>query len=377
MIARDLFTTTLAGEKPEQPFAWEMGICYEAIERWWNEGLPRDVDALSFFGIEQVASCGAPTNFVPDLREWRVAEEEDSELYENEAGGIVRRFKTPRGNVTQVYSSYPHRYTLRDRKSWIILKSRLDPGSPERQSAFIPFLDGHRTEKRSPGRWLGSTYAGSLDPKDGLPVLFTMLMPTYWLICSAGFENAVTLLYDEPNLVHEIFDHFSWFLVSLVKPVLARRTPDVAVLNEEAAFKQAPIMSPRMYRDMVLPYVRRVARMCRDSGVRFVFCESGGDVSSLVPLWMDVGVNGIMPVDVSGGSDPAAIRSRYPDLCMIGGVDRTALQADVSTARRAGERASRELLDAGRTIPCADGHFVITEQVSFDSMRAYRDGIRG
>lgn len=352
-----------------------MGICYEAIERWWNEGLPRDVDVLDLLGIAKVASFGVPTQFLPELSEWLTADEGESELFENEAGGILRKYKQPRGNVTQIVSALWQRYPLRDRQSWDILKAHMDPYSAERQSAFTAFLTGSKPGK--PGkRWLGSTYSGSFDPDDGLPILCTILMPTYWLICTAGFENTIALLYEDRSLVAEILDFMSWFLAALIKPVFDRRIPDVVFLNEEAAFKEGPIMSPRMYREIVLPYVSRVAQVCVDAGVPFVFCESGGDVTALIDAWLEAGISGILPVDAAAGCDPVWIRRRYPHLSMIGGINRVVLQSNVKNVKRVTQDIARTMFETGRSIPCADGHFVITEQVSFENMRVYRESIR-
>ena len=214
---------------------------------------------------------------------------------------------------------------------------------------------------------------GSAAPEDGLPAVVTAQGPTYWLIDWAGFPGAALMLYDQPELVEEIYEYITWFLTSQLETVFSRRVPDALFLDEEGGAKGGPFMSPAMYRRLVCPRLSRIIDLCVKAGVRFMFVESGGDVRTLIPLWKEVGVNGVLPLDVSGGTDPIAVRRAHPDLALIGGVDRTVLATNRERIRREVEGRGRVLLQEGKCIPSVDAHGAVGAEVSWDNIRFYAE----
>ncbi|MCK5328573.1 MAG: hypothetical protein KAR36_08215, partial [Candidatus Latescibacteria bacterium] len=246
--------------------------------------------------------------------------------------------------------------------------------SPERRMCWQKFAEGKAGERSLAGNSDG--FSGSCVPEEGLPTLFTAQGPTYWFIEWAGFDNAALMLYDEPQLVEEIYEHLTWFITAQMESAFRQRAPDAVMLCEEAAFKAGPFMSPAMYRKLVCPRLRRIVDVCTQAGVPFVFVESGGYVTSLVSLWKEIGINGIMPLDVSGETDPIEIRRTHPDLALIGGIDRTILIADRKRIRREVERTARMLYQHGRSIPSIDAHGAVGAEVSFDNIRWYAECLR-
>lgn len=365
--ARERFLATLEGGACREPFLWESGILHEALVRWWDEGLPRGVDVYDYFGLSRVADVSVHFGEVPPLAEKLIRRAGDEELVEDEAGGIT----LCRGRTGPDPSGHVVRPRLRDRTSWRLLASRLDPDSPERRQTLAP-LPERRRRSNTEERWLGSGFGASLDPADGFPTVLRILGPTYWLINNAGYDGAALLLHDDPALVTEIYEHLQRFVLRQIEPVMASRPPDAVFLGEEAGSKGGPIMSPPMYRKLALPSVAGIVASCRSAGVRHVIVESGGDVTLLLAPWREAGVTGITPVDVTAGMDPVRIAREHPGLSLIGGICRTSLQAGEAAIRSEIETHARPLCRRGGAIPCIDAHFGISRAVSFDSMRYYR-----
>lgn len=371
MNARERFLATLSGGRVDRPFLWESVFLDTAVERWRREGLPADADAYEYLGFDRAGCGGINCQFDPPLAEQVVADESSSELVEDEAGGILRRYKTPTesgGTIVRI------RYPLRDRAGWEMLKTRMDTSSPGRRNTWQDFVEGARHEPSLTGHSDG--FSGSCAPEDGLPMLFTVQGPTYWLIDWAGSTSAAMMLYDQSQLVEEIYEHLTGFITSQMEETFSLRTPDAVFLNEESCYKGGPFMSPEMYRRLVCPKLRRIADVCLDAGVSFVFIESGGDVTQLVPLWKEAGINGILPLDVTGGSDPLAIRHQHPDLALIGGIDRRVLTTDRDQIQREIQQRARPLFLAGRCIPSVDGHGAVREDVSFENVSFYAACLR-
>ena len=55
-------------------------------------------------------------------------------------------------------------------------------------------------------------------------------------------------------------------------------------------------------------------------GVRNIHVDTDGNCQQLIPLFMDAGVTGLYPMEVSAGMDVLAARKEYPTLQIMGGI---------------------------------------------------------
>lgn len=366
MNGRELFLDTLAGRPVPEPFLWESGIWEGAVQRWRREALDADADPYAALGLRRVAGFGI--DFAPDppFAERVVADTPEYLLIETEAGSRCRRSKTLRvpGNWQEAVEE-PLRFPIRDRASWRFYRRRLDPDSPRRAEAHRAFLEARH---RDPIPHSGMS--GSFAPSAGCPTVLSVMMPTYWLVRHAGFERTAMLLYDDLDLVREIYAVFAEFLAVQLERILAGRVPDAVILNEDsAASHHGPFMAPALYQELATPGLARLAGLAREAGAPFAFVNCGGDVTSLAGSWRTAGVNGIMPLDAP--TDTAALARNEPDLALIGGIDRTSLERDTDTLEAAVGEQAGFLFAHGRSIPSGDAHFPITERVSYANMQAY------
>ncbi len=371
MTSRERLLATLAGDSVDRPFLWESGIWETALERWQSEGLTAGVDPYEYFGLERIA-C-ASVNFDPDppFGQTVIGREADFLLIETEAGALIRRYTDPAcpRRLDHIEDQLV-RFPLRDRPSWQKIQDRLDPCSPERGKAFEAFV-ARRKVVPSPNGGLSASF----DPADGMATAFYVMMPTYWFVRKAGFFGSSMLLFDDPTLVHEIFEAFSTFLVAQLAPVLAKRVPDIVFLNEDAAAsKHGPIMSPEMYNEYAVPALARLTDMFREAGTALVFVHCGGDIVELVDTWAQLGANGLLPLD--GPTDLAALSKRYPEMALIGGIHRGALQQDPKTLARHVIERSAILYANRRALPSGDVHYPVTSAVPLRNMEVYVKSLR-
>ena len=366
MTSRERFLTTLRGGTVNEPFVWESGIWWSAIERWRRQGMPADVDPYDYLALDRLAYTNIDHGLYPPLAERVVAEETDYQLVETEGGGAFRRSKKLLIPGTQAEPQVaPIRFAVRDRESWEFVRRRLDPTTEVRVQAYEPFLAKRQTQPPGNGG-----LCASFDPADGLAALLNLMGPTSWLARNAGFEGTAMLLCDDLPLVEEIYDHYTGFLSRQLERVLAERVPDMLVIGESsAASSSGPFMSPRMYSDVAAPRLARLVGLARDAGVEFVFVHCAGEISNLAPIWQDVGVNGLMPIEVH--TDPAALCRDYPDTALIGGISRWQLEGTAAALERHVREMTRLLWNHGRAIPSADAHYPISDRVSLDNMRLY------
>lgn len=167
-------------------------------------------------------------------------------------------------------------------------------------------------------------------------------------------ETLCTLFYDDPAWVEEMMDADADFLIGMLGQILEETSIDVFGFWEDMGYNAGPLISPAMVRKYMLPRYRRVVDFARARGVKLFCLDSDGKVDTLVPVWMDAGIDIIYPWEVQAGMDANQIRKRFGrQLRLWGGVDKRALvrgrkEIDAEIAYR------KPLIDAGGYIPMLD-----------------------
>ena len=112
-------------------------------------------------------------------------------------------------------------------------------------------------------------------------------------------------------------DHLSSLSLAALQQVLAPLAVPVDHVTwwEDMAYKAGPLVSPRHPRRLMLPAYRRVNEYLRSLGIDMISVDSDGDISSLIPVWLDAGLNGVYPLEVAAGMDVAALRACYGRSC--------------------------------------------------------------
>jgi uroporphyrinogen-III decarboxylase len=103
--------------------------------------------------------------------------------------------------------------------------------------------------------------------------------------------------------------------------------------------------------------------------------DSDGDVSELVPLFISVGVNGMLPFEVQAGMDIRIFRNKYgKNLAIIGGVDKRLLENDGNAIDIEISEKVIPVLKSGGYIPCLD--HTVPPNVSLGNFQQFLDLIR-
>jgi uroporphyrinogen decarboxylase len=98
--------------------------------------------------------------------------------------------------------------------------------------------------------------------------------------------------------------------------------------------------------------------------------DTDGDVWKLLPLFIDGGVTGLYPFEVSAGMNVVEVRQAFPRLQILGGIDKTALAQGPAAIESELQAKVPWMLQQGGYIPYVD-HFVPPD-VSWDNFLYYR-----
>jgi len=335
------------------PFDAVAGMFWDTtVERWYTEGLPRDKHLEDYFGFDRLEIANFNDEPFPPFEE-EILEETEEYITKRCPGGTVVR--QPRKHSMSYMPEYVD-FAIKNRRDFLAYKKRLDPKSHIRRPLWW---------KDRVSEWNNRNY--TLELRVGS--FFSQ--PRFWL----GPEKLLYTFYDDPRWLHEMLNFLCGFYMELAKPMLARVEFDAAVFWEDMAFNNGPMISPKMFREFLLPYYKPLTDLVRKSGIDVIWVDCDGDMTELVEPWLEAGVNGFYPLEIKAGVDPVALRKRYGrDILLMGGIDKWALAGTKEDVKREVMSKVPWLVEEGGYIPNIDHS--IPPNVPLENFEYYLELIR-
>jgi len=263
-----------------------------------------------------------------------LGEDEHTLSLVNEGGQVVRIDKRDPQKMP-MYLDHP----VKDRQTWEEYKKRLDPNSPE----------------RFPADW--KAYAARMNSKEE-PLLLNVGSFFGFLREWMGLEPLLFALHDDPVLIEDMMDTLCELETICITRAMEGVRVDAAMFWEDMAFKTGPLISPKMFRQFMMPRYRVITDLLRSKGVDIIFVDSDGGLNQLIPLWLESGINFFWPLECAAGNDAVALRKKYGRDAILGGnIDKRALLKSKDVIRQEVMSKVPYLLETGGYFPSVD-HFV-------------------
>jgi hypothetical protein len=171
-----------------------------------------------------------------------------------------------------------------------------------------------------------------------------------------GVENCSYLYADDEPLYDEIIQAVGELCFQNVKFALETGAKfDFAHFWEDICFKNGPLVTPAIFDEKVGPHYRRITDLLKQYGINIVSLDCDGLIDSLIPTWLNNGVNTMFPIEV--GTWDASIapwREKYGrELRGVGGMNKNVFSKDFAAVDAEIERL-KPLIALGGYIPCPD-----------------------
>jgi uroporphyrinogen decarboxylase len=348
MTARERFLETFRFGSPDRPYMMPQWVFGDTIKRWQSEGMPKEAHFSEYFDFDRYEVIPLNLGLIPGIEEDTVEETEQYRIIEDELGGRRKAWKDREIGMPQ-WITYP----LRDRDTWEQFKQRLDPNSPTRYPLY--WEDAKRC-------WQGRDY----------PLGVSAGSYYGWLRNWMGMEHLAVMYYDDPDLVAEITDFVGEFVLAVIRRAVEEVDFDFAIYWEDMAMKTGSLIAPKLFRQYMSPSYRKVNGFLREHGIDIHMVDSDGNVDELIPLWLEVGVNFVYPMEVAAGCDILAYREQYgQDLIIMGGIDKRALRTDRAAVEREVMSKVPQMVKAGGYSPMVD--HAVPPDVSLENFQCYLD----
>ena len=345
MNHRQRFLATMQYQPRDRAPLYDFSFWDETIEAWRDQGLSEHVNrgnARRYFGLDASLGGGEPpgwgagvsADLCPRFEHAILKDDGDVYTERQDDGVIVRRQRSSVSIPMHVG------HTLVDRESWKQhYLPRLDPDNPQRYPANwdergLQWADPDRTQPLfAPG---GSLFGRLRD----------------WM----GLENIAMVVYDDPAWFEEMVETMAELSLGVLGRLFeAGARIDAVTMWEDMCYNAGPLLSPKHFRQYLVPRYQRITDLCRRNGCDVTWVDCDGKIDALIPLWLEGGVNCMFPIEVgTWGADPVRYRAEYGrDLLMMGGVAKGILREGPEAIDREIARLA-PLVEEGGFIPMPD-----------------------
>jgi len=416
MNSREKFLETMRFKKNVPPNKWEFGFWGSTIERWYEEGLPlKNYPHIPLNIINTTASLYTPTI----THEW----EKSKNLFEKIYRETDRKIKLPAGiavlsggapwpnhgyscdcdvrdffkmdkgqiNINAEQLIYPNfKPELIDETERTLTYRDID-GCTRIYSKIQQVLPaGIKWPIKGWGDWkeLKEERFRLDNIKNRLPDNWIELVKEYksrdyplivggypngifgCLTHLIGYENLFIFYHDEPALIKDILNRITDIWMALWEEVMSYTEIDACHLWEDISFGKGSMISPAVFKEFLTPYYKKITGFLKSKGVDIILVDTDGDCNELIPLFIEAGITGLYPMEVSAGMDIVKVRKTYPALQILGGIPKSLISLGRDAIDKFLEPVEM-LMKYGGFIPFGD-HYIPPE-VPWKEFKYYRE----
>lgn len=298
MTTHERMSCVFRHQTPDRPPITDI-VWDSTLARWHDEGLPNGADWQQYFGLDQIVLLGLNEIDTSPRFPEKVLEQTDSYTIVSDRWGITKK------NFKPVSTTFQHlEQAVKDRNSWLRAKERM---SADASRVDWPLLRRCYRNWRSSGAWI------TVAPWFGFDVVSTRL-------CDS--ETVLIAMAEEPDWAKDMFNHGCDFSLALLDQIWEQGYHfDELLWYDDMAYKCGMLFSKQMWRELVRPYQKRVVDWAHSHGV-WAHLHCCGNINSLIPDLIDLGVDMLNPLEVKANMDPLAVKKAYGDrLALRGGFD--------------------------------------------------------
>jgi hypothetical protein len=298
---------------------WEWAMWWDqTIDRWHNEGLPRELAFSQVFEIAQYFGLDPYQQF------WLSTTEATIDATQHHVEGIVA-----------------------DMDDYLRVRPRLFPSHQQDIESMRPWAARQR---------------------EGNAVVWCSLEGFFWFPRTLmNFERLCLGYYDQPELIHRINADLLSFNLGLLDRINRVCVPTFMTLAEDMSYNHGPMISKEIFDEFLAPYYRPLVERLREFNIVLIV-DTDGDVTRLVPWLQELGTAGVLPLERQAGVDGMTLRRQFPKLRMIGHFDKMTMNRGEAAMRAEFERLG-PLMKSGGFIPSVDHQ--TPPGVSLEEYRVY------
>jgi uroporphyrinogen decarboxylase len=135
-----------------------------------------------------------------------------------------------------------------------------------------------------------------------------------------GFEAFSYALYDQEDLVAHIFQQLGKLAVQIYEALVCYDAVKALWYSDDLAYKTGLLVSPKVYRKYIFPWMRQIGELSHKAGRPFIF-HSDGFLWNVMDDLVACKIDALQPIEPLA-MDIGEVKRRYgQNFCVVGNVD--------------------------------------------------------
>lgn len=189
--------------------------------------------------------------------------------------------------------------------------------------------------------------------KTGEAVVWITLEGPFWYPRTLfGIEPHLYAFYDQPDLMKEMNEDLLAFNLRIYDEFCDICVPDFMTFAEDMSYNHGPMLSKPQFDEFMAPFYKQIVPTMRERGT-IVLVDTDGDITEPAAWFLEVGCQGLLPLERMAGVDVAELRRRHPRIRLLGAFDKTVMHLGEARMRQEFERLL-PVMKQGGFIPSVD-----------------------
>jgi len=263
------------------------------LERWHREGLPAGCSYEDYFGLDKISSISVDNS--PQYPEKVLRETDEYKIHTNAWGVKMNDWKC-HGGTPEFLD-----FKIIDWNTWEKAKKRMQP-SDDRIN--WKFLEKNYKDWKKRGDFIVAS------------LFFGFDVTHSWV---SGTERCLVAILDDPEWLMDIYKNQLELNLQLLDRVWEKGYKfDAIFWCDDMGYKGNQFFSRDTYRNLLKPFHKRAVEWAHAKGVK-ARLHSCGDVNPFIPDFIEIGVDGLNPLEVKAGMNPVKLKQIYGDKLMFHG----------------------------------------------------------
>ena len=288
MTSREIIAALLKKEIPERMGLHESFWPETLNEYWPRQGYPKDEEPAVYFNYDILNCSWWPSaGFFPGRNEV-IEETEDWQVTRDGWGAILKNWRNKSGAPEHIG------YDVTTQAQWREYRDIPLQTNIERLGDFQKQRDDLADAKR---RGKFSVFSNAF--------LFELLRAAF------GHETVLPAMLLEPEWIHDFCSVYVDFYRRHYD-ILFREVglPDGMFIYEDWGYNKGLLCSPAAMRELILPHNKALVSFFKDYGLP-VIVHSCGNVMEAVPLFIEMGIDCLQPMEAKAGCDVIQLAQVY------------------------------------------------------------------
>jgi len=135
-----------------------------------------------------------------------------------------------------------------------------------------------------------------------------------------GMDKLFINYIKNPEFVKKL-SKVAWSFQGRLLENMAQAGVDILLTGDDYAGRTGPLMSPRHFREFILPYLQKAVDIAHQHGLPFIK-HTDGNLWRIIDMIVDTGLDGLHPNEPLAGMDIGEVKQKYGHrIAVVGNVD--------------------------------------------------------